>query len=37
MDVEAGEEAGGDIVADAEEGFEGFLFDELERGYSFAF
>ena len=30
MDVEAGEEAGGDVVADAEEGLEGFLFEVLE-------
>lgn len=29
MNVEAREEAGGDIVADAEEGLEGFLFGVL--------
>ena len=31
MDVEAGEEAAGGVGADAEEGFEGFLF-ELGEG-----
>lgn len=33
MDVEAGEEAGGDVGADAEEGLEGFLFEVLERRF----
>lgn len=33
MDVEAGEEAGGDVGADSEEGLEGFLFEVLERRF----
>lgn len=31
MDVEAGEEAGGDVGADAEEGLEGFLWACVRR------
>ena len=31
MDVEAGEQAGGDVGADAEEGLQGFLWVVLER------
>lgn len=32
VDVEAGEEAGGGVVADAEEGFEGFLYIIFQLG-----
>lgn len=35
MDVEAGEQAGGDVGADAEEGLEGFLWVLLERRFVF--